>query len=71
MEMHFLLIPMIIPLISQGMTPSQQFSKILPSNKVHHRASPETYGALKQSPLNRGSTPFLRSSNKVHHLFDT
>ena len=36
-----------------------------------YRASPEAYGALEQSPLNRGSTPSLESSNKVHPLFDT
>ena len=28
-------------------------------------------GALKQPPLNWGSTPSLEFSNKVHHLFDT
>ena len=47
---------------------SQQFSTIFPSNKVHHTASPEVYGALEQPPLNRGSTPSLESSNKVHPL---
>ena len=63
--------PMIIPSISQCVTPSQQSSTILPSNKVHYRVSPEAYGALEQPPLNRGSTPFLESSNKVNPLFDT
>ena len=76
----------IIPLISQRETPSQQSSprtkytiepslrsiepsnkihhlydissRLLSSNKVHHRASHEIYGALEQSPLNRGSTLF-------------
>ena len=62
---------MIILLISPCGTPSQQSSTILPSNKVHHKASPRVYGALKQPPLNRDLTPSLESSNKVHHLFDT
>ena len=44
---------------------------ILPSNKVHYRVSLEAYGTLKQSPLNRGSTLSLESSNKLHPLFDT
>ena len=34
-------------------------------------ASLEAYEALEQPPLNRGSTPSLESSNKVHLLFDT
>ena len=59
---------MINPLISQRGTP---LPTILPSNKVHHRASPEAYGALEQPPLNRGSTPSLEPSNKIHHLFNT
>ena len=50
---------MIIPLISQCQTLSQLSSTIIPSNKVHHKASPEAYVALKQPPLNRGSTSFF------------
>ncbi|KAG7011464.1 hypothetical protein SDJN02_26370, partial [Cucurbita argyrosperma subsp. argyrosperma] len=40
-----------------------------PSNKVYHRASPEAYEALEQSPLNRGSARLLSLEplNKVHH----
>ena len=38
---------------------SQQFLTILPSNKVHHRASSEAYGALEQLLLNWGSTSSL------------
>ena len=60
--------PMINPLISQCGTP---LLTILPSNKLHHKASPKAYGALEQSPLNRGSTPSLEFKNKVHLLFDT
>ena len=63
--------PMIIPLISQCGTPSEQSSTILLSNKVHHRVSPEAYGALEQPPLIRGSTLSLDPSNKLHHLFNT
>ena len=63
--------PMIIPLISQRGTPSQQSSTILPSNKVHHRASLKAYRVLKQTPFNRGSTPSLETSNKIHNLFST
>ena len=43
---------MIISLINQPGTPSQQCSTILPLNKVHHRAAPEAYGALDQPPHN-------------------
>ena len=53
--------PMIIP---------YPLPTILASNKVHHKSSPEAYGALEQPPLNQGSTP-LESSNKVHLLLDT
>jgi len=45
------------------------FPTILPSNKIYHRASLETYVAFKQPLLNRDSTRLLslESSNKVHH----
>ena len=59
--------PMINQLISRRGTP---LPTILPSNKIHHKASPEAYGALEQSSLNRGSTSFLELSNKIHPLFD-
>ena len=45
--------------------------KILPSNKVHYRETPEAYEAFEQPPLNRGSTPSLEFSKQVHPLFDT
>ena len=60
--------PMINSLISRRGTP---LPTILPSNKVHYRASPEAYGALEQPSHNRDSTPSLELSNKIHHLFDT
>ena len=46
-------------------------STILSSSKVNHRVSPEAYGTLEHSSLNRGLTPSLKLSNKVHPLFDT
>ena len=53
-----------------GLSGVQQSSTILPSNKVHYRASPEAYGALEKPLHNRNSTTSLESSNKVHLLFD-
>ena len=50
---------------------SQPSSTILPLNKVHYRASPEAYEALKQPPLNRASALSLEPSNRVPPLFDT
>ena len=56
-DVFFTYKPKIITLTSQYGTPSQQSSRILPSNKVHHRAFPGAYGALEQPPLNRDLTP--------------
>ena len=60
--------------------PLQQSSIILPSNKVHYRASPKAYGAIEQPPLNldsfsrvlEQSTPFVRHlSHFWLHLWDS
>ena len=59
---------MINPFISQCGTP---LPTILSSNKIHHRAFPQAYGSLGHPPLDRGSTPPLKPSNIIHHLFDT
>ena len=50
-DVFFTYEPMIIPLISQCGTPSQQSSSRT-NYKVHHRASHEAYVVLEQPPLN-------------------